>query len=1386
MQEMFSYVLNKKDLSKAGDLFQVPDRVILNDLSAIINKVIEITSQPDYSHNLNDQSVVEICITRITSAIRENGSVEEEGLSLVSLLQTCLNHNLRPTTPDAAPPHAKIAADIVACIFLHYQQRSVMRLALPVAVKLLHKGNSELSRSISSYLSLAAIHSAALLAQHTHTIVDSVIAGNYSLARILPGLYSEAQEPLQRHIMTLVSLLPRCHNHSDTQPLLQLFALVAGHKPALLENSLPQLLECLVSPSTVLPTLQVVLLLTRWRPTILTPYMHRIMDAVDSQPEALTIGLQVICVLGRVSADGAQPALCFIAKHLTSVERSGLAEVLREVASVVSLYPGAVNNDLLLAIRQCESTTAHPVSVSGSHASLQHDDDETARIKHSNSGGVTIVTINSNELGLHNNLCYTSSSNNNLEHVSNGKLESRDFVDGAREVAGVAGLASITGSRDQISYARYRGLVRSTSRELANSHFQSRDLLPAKDTRINDGGNSLYLQNPSAGSGGGRQYKYQKHGGASTVVVSSGEAWKSSNKLVTASNRSMPRLGAASGPSSGSSGRLGSSSVLLNKSLTRLNGSHHALTTAATTTTTTTITRSVTGLTTITQTTRPLSTPFTSSSSPTTPPSLYNNGFCATIDAMSPYATQPVTHFPSALPALGIPLPTAGSFPPLGISAVSSNLPAGGHMSVSSGVSSHKRFSAHLPISVSVSAAAQQRLPPIMQSSGTGSGFYTSVAAPNKMVTGATYTAANSGRPLIEGIPLRASCLSDPISVPASLCSYKSRSSSVGTLRDYCVTAADSTNGLGGLTSSPACTTTHTTTRTTTHTTTHTTTTTIAAVATAPLTSYSSGGVTSASSGGSICDSAGSISPPVTSNGTGGTNPIDKTSTLGSVAKLRLKQQAAADLTGAHDTNINYDSEAKAVLRAPAAGAAEPQRASVFEPFAMKDTVQHFCEKHREKIKAYMQKVFVKLPLPVKCLIEERKRRKYAKLFFGCQGKGEHCLYNSQLFCIKVRHPRVWIHLMFLALQARSPSALSSRETQVSSLRHCWDSINSDANVSFLTLVTTAFPSAKDMDSLMQDLRSNRFFDVFEYNGIEQQWGCFLCNHPDKAQGFVQENTPVIEGQLKEKKSKWKLFRKWRTRYFTLSGAHLSYRGEHDDRIEEKGDIDVQRIRSVKVGKSGRHIPKAFEIFTDNKSFVLKAKDSSNAEEWVRCLSIVVAQQQVRERSGDAGGALYSSNSMPLHHPSHSYRANRVSAASTEGMVYPGIFTENQKRCGSGMGRSRVEISQFPRSVHSSSSSVWPGTTSRLSSNTSLPRSLLFNPHGGGLPSSSPPGTLPPHLANRHSTSATPFAAALLSQHAAAAAAAAASHAPPEIVSAGNKSSSNTLPAGVTLVRSNV
>jgi protein melted len=55
---------------QAGDLFSVSDHAIANDLTEVILTITKISTMPDYLNNNNDQSVVEICVTRVTSAIR--------------------------------------------------------------------------------------------------------------------------------------------------------------------------------------------------------------------------------------------------------------------------------------------------------------------------------------------------------------------------------------------------------------------------------------------------------------------------------------------------------------------------------------------------------------------------------------------------------------------------------------------------------------------------------------------------------------------------------------------------------------------------------------------------------------------------------------------------------------------------------------------------------------------------------------------------------------------------------------------------------------------------------------------------------------------------------------------------------------------------------------------------------------------------------------------------------------------------------------------------------------------------------------------------------------------------------------------------------------------
>ncbi|KAM8853016.1 ventricular zone-expressed PH domain-containing protein isoform 3-T4 [Synchiropus picturatus] len=178
MHQLFGQVLGLRDLSRAGDLFSLPDAEIEDCLSQALDQIKSISCSPDYMSNDNDQAVVEICITRITTAIRETGSIEKHRVALVGLWESCLEHNLSPPGKSTEEtPHAKIASDITSCILQNYSCPSVMELAVPVAVRFLHRGNPELRRNMSSYLSLAAIAQADLLAQHTQAISQSVIAG---------------------------------------------------------------------------------------------------------------------------------------------------------------------------------------------------------------------------------------------------------------------------------------------------------------------------------------------------------------------------------------------------------------------------------------------------------------------------------------------------------------------------------------------------------------------------------------------------------------------------------------------------------------------------------------------------------------------------------------------------------------------------------------------------------------------------------------------------------------------------------------------------------------------------------------------------------------------------------------------------------------------------------------------------------------------------------------------------------------------------------------------------------------------------------------------------------------------------------------------------------
>ncbi|XP_039864505.1 ventricular zone-expressed PH domain-containing protein isoform X2 [Simochromis diagramma] len=339
MHQLFSQVLGQRDLSRAGDLFSLEDADIEDCLSQALDQIKAISCSPDYLTNDNDQAVVEICITRITTAIRETGSIERHSTALVGLWESCLEHNLTPqgeNTEDT--PHAKIASDITSCILQNYSCPSVMVLAVPVAVRFLQRGNRELSRNMSSYLSLAAIAKADLLAEHTEAITISVLGGNHMLLRVLPSVYPKQPDTIHHHLGNLTAMMPQLES-TEQQHLIRLIQMVAEQHPLMLSPQVPTLVGYLGNQSLTEALLGALVDVSQASPSSLVSFLPPLRILGQQCPAFLAHVAKIHGAVGIISETHAHSSLVYLVSLLGSMEHSFHHTLLLEVRALTDRYP---------------------------------------------------------------------------------------------------------------------------------------------------------------------------------------------------------------------------------------------------------------------------------------------------------------------------------------------------------------------------------------------------------------------------------------------------------------------------------------------------------------------------------------------------------------------------------------------------------------------------------------------------------------------------------------------------------------------------------------------------------------------------------------------------------------------------------------------------------------------------------------------------------------------------------------------------------------------------------------------------------------------------------------------------------------------------------------
>uniref|UniRef100_A0A673U2V6 Ventricular zone expressed PH domain containing 1 n=1 Tax=Suricata suricatta TaxID=37032 RepID=A0A673U2V6_SURSU len=286
-------------------------------------------------------------------------------------------------------------------------------------------------------------------------------------------------------------------------------------------------------------------------------------------------------------------------------------------------------------------------------------------------------------------------------------------------------------------------------------------------------------------------------------------------------------------------------------------------------------------------------------------------------------------------------------------------------------------------------------------------------------------------------------------------------------------------------------------------------------------------------------------------------------------------------------------------------------------PVEYQDKLYLHLKENFSKVKEYAVEIGRKIPVPDQCTIEDSVRSCVAKLFFTCSLKGHYCLYSKSSFILISQEPQPWIQIMFLFQQSLFPEPLSIQSHSVQFLRALWEKTQTEGAHSFETaMMESTFPQQKDLDQVQLHLEEVRFFDVFGFSEAAGAWQCFMCNNPEKATVVNQDGQPLIEGKLKEKQVRWKFIKRWKTRYFTLAGNQLLFQKGKSKDDPDDSPIELSKVQSVKVvarKRRDRSLPRAFEIFTDNKTYVFKAKDEKNAEEWLQCINVAVAQAKERE-----------------------------------------------------------------------------------------------------------------------------------------------------------------------------
>ncbi len=172
----------------------------------------------------------------------------------------------------------------------------------------------------------------------------------------------------------------------------------------------------------------------------------------------------------------------------------------------------------------------------------------------------------------------------------------------------------------------------------------------------------------------------------------------------------------------------------------------------------------------------------------------------------------------------------------------------------------------------------------------------------------------------------------------------------------------------------------------------------------------------------------------------------------------------------------------------------EEQNRKIREAVKSTEDLMKYVDENISMLKDFIAEINKKLPTPRKFSTEGRIRKTLI-LHFVCEGTSPNCLFpEDRPFTTETKDWNKWLKIAFSGIKlGKSLIVPASAGDAVSAVKDAYEAYKEKYDKDFLAYISEPFLTSQEQDSLVNQLREAKFFNIFNYDAQTAHWICTMC-----------------------------------------------------------------------------------------------------------------------------------------------------------------------------------------------------------------------------------------------------------------------------------------------------